>query len=94
MTPTEHIKRRLKDYAPAKESSPALIRSNSERHSIPRSQFPSPNLLRFLLQGICQFPLGHPEEKMYWIIPFTYKGEDCAISNEKFGLYFYSVKKH
>lgn len=93
MTPTKHIKRQLKDFSPARESAPGLIwGNNAERCPISRSQFPTPNLLLFLLQGICQFPLGYPEEKMHWIIPFTYKGADCAISNEKFGLYFYSVK--
>lgn len=92
MTSTEHIKRQLKDFAPARESAPELIWGNSERCSIPRSKFPTPNLLRFLLQGICQFPLGYPEEKMHWIIQFTYKETDCAISHEKFGLYFYSIK--
>ena len=112
MTPTEHIKRQLKDFAPRRESAPELIWGNSEfttsprfgdsapewiwdnseRCSIPRSKFPTPNLLRFLLQGICEFTLERPEEKMHWLIQFTYKGEDCAISHEKFGLYFYTVK--
>ncbi|MEO9275143.1 hypothetical protein ABFY09_09780 [Marinomonas sp. 5E14-1] len=93
MTAIESIKRQLKDFAPQKDRKPDWIwDGNTKRFSIPRDQFPTPNLLRFLLQGVCEFTLERPEEKMHWIIPFTYKGESCAISNEKFGLYFYSVK--
>jgi hypothetical protein len=90
MTPFEHIKRRLKDFEPARSDSPDLVWGGSgERFSIEASQFPVPNLLLFILHGVCEFSLGYRDEKTHWIVPFTYKGTDYAISYEKSGLRFY-----
>ncbi|MCL4410678.1 MAG: hypothetical protein M1356_10305 [Gammaproteobacteria bacterium] len=93
MTPIEHIKRRLKDFEPARSAAPDLVWGNSgERCSIEARQFPVPNLLLYLLHGICEFPLGYRGDKTHWIVPFTYKGTDYAISHEKFGLRFYVAR--
>lgn len=68
--------------------------NGGERCSIEARQFPVPNLLLYLLHGVCKFPLGYRGEKTHWIVPFTYKGTDYAISHEKFGLRFYVAKNY
>jgi hypothetical protein len=45
--------------------------------------------LLLILHGLCGFPLGWRGEKTHWIVPFTYKGANCAIAHEKFGIRFY-----
>ncbi|ENJ1720655.1 hypothetical protein ACI47T_002292 [Vibrio parahaemolyticus] len=93
MTPIEHIKRRLKGFAPAEPSAPDLVWSNNgECCPIEAQMFPAPELLLFLLRGICEFPLGYRGDKTHWIVPFTYKGINYAVSHEKFGLRIYVSK--
>lgn len=93
MTPLDHIKLRLKNFTAASPTSPDLVWEDSGTCSkINSNQFPVPQLLLFLLQGVCGLSRGYRGEKMHWIVPFTYNGYNYAISDEKFGLYFYAEK--
>lgn len=85
MTPIEHVKLRLKDFAPAISDSPILVLGVP----IEVRQFPVPNLLLYLLHGLCEFSMGYRGEKTHWIVPFSYKGVNYAIAHEKFGLRLY-----
>ena len=54
----ENIKLRLKDFAAASAAAPDLVWGNEGiRIPVDRHQFPVPNLLLFILHGLCRFPL-------------------------------------
>lgn len=94
MTTNEHIKLRLKDFAPASPDAPDLIWGGiGDRCPIATKQFPVPNLLLFLLCEVCKFPLEPRGDKTHWTVPFTYKGINYVISLEKFGLLFYVERR-
>jgi len=91
------IKRRLIDFTPAGPAAPDLIwKQSANRIFVERHQFPVPAFVLFLLHGVCGFPLGRRGEKTHWVVPFCYKGVQCAISYEKFGIHFYldEIPKH
>lgn len=93
MTPDDKVKNKMKDFKPAPPDSPDLVWSHAGQCShIDHALFPVPNLLLFLLNGICGLPLGYRGDKIHWIVPFTYKGINYALSNEKFGLRFYAER--
>ena len=90
-TTQDKINLQLKDFGQPIDGQLELYeheRGSSRR--IDRKQFPAPALLRFLLQGVCKFPSGYLDDKMRWIIHFSYKGKKCAIADLKFGMRFYS----
>lgn len=87
-TAIANVKRFLQDFKAA-ESYASDFALEQYRDSIDRELFPVPSLIRFVLHGVCGFPLGYPGEKTHWIIPFTYRDASCAISHEKFGLRLY-----
>lgn len=85
-----NIKKRLVDFAPSNPKAPDLIWLRpSNPISVDRFQFPVPSLVLFLLHGVSGFPLGRRGDKMHWVVPFCYKGIECAISHEKFGVRLY-----
>ncbi|WP_200383123.1 hypothetical protein [Thiococcus pfennigii] len=88
-----NIKLRLRDFSAPKPDAPDLVwGTEGQRISIERYQFPIPNLLLFILHGVCGFSLGWRGEKMHWCVPFAYKGINCTIAFEKFGLRLYIDK--
>ena len=92
-TAISNIRLRLKDFSTPITDGPDLVwGSEGQRIPIERHQFPIPNLLLFILHGVCGFPLGWRGEKMHWCVPFAYKGKDCTIAFEKFGLRLYIEK--
>lgn len=89
----ESIKLRLRDFTPADSDAHDLVWGQGvDRSSVEREQFPVPNLILFVLHGLCGFPLGYRGEKTHWIVPFAYRGLSCAISLEKFGVRLYVAK--
>lgn len=89
----ESIKQRLRDFAAADSSAPDLAwESGAIRDSVDRILFPVPSLILFVLHGLCGFPLGYRAEKTHWIVPFTYRNVNCAISHEKFGVRLYTAR--
>jgi hypothetical protein len=94
-TAISNVKLRLRDFAVPKKDAPDLVwGSEGQRISIDRHQFPVPNLLLFILHGVCGFPLGWRGEKMHWCVPFVYKDINCTIAFEKFGLRLYINKSN
>ena len=85
-----YVKKRLVDFTSSNPKAPDLIwQRPSKCISVDRYQFPVPSLVLFLLHDICGFPLGWRGDKTHWVIPFRYKGIECAISHEKFGIRLY-----
>jgi hypothetical protein len=94
-TEINNIKMRLKDFSHTDVKAPDLIwKKESQRISVNRDEFPIPQLVIFLLNGVCGFPLGPRGDKTHWIVPFTYCGIECAFSHEKFGLRLYIEGGH
>jgi hypothetical protein len=90
----ENIKKRLSAFSSVSATAPDLIwERDTQQRSVDRFQFPVPNLILFILHGICGFSLGFRGEKTHWVIPFTYRGAQCAISYEKFGVRLYIEKE-
>lgn len=89
----DNIKQRLRDFAVADSSAPDLVwEAGAIRSSVDRNLFPVPNLILFVLHKLCSFPLGYRGDKTHWIVPFTYRGLNCAISHEKLGIRLYTAK--
>lgn len=82
----ENWKLRLKDFQPDTETSDIRYDCDTEIVEVEPEMFPCPNLIFFMLHGLCDFPLGDPGDKTRWVIPFTYKGVRCAISDGKWGV--------
>lgn len=56
---------------------------------VPRDQAPVPELLRLGLE-VAGFPSYGPGEKIAWWAPFTFRGEWCQLTHEKFGVRLYT----
>ncbi len=90
----EVIKQVLRDFKASKSNITDITWERGvKRISVDRTLFPVPNLILFVLNGVCGFPLGYRGEKTHWIIPFSYKEVYCAISFEKFGIRLYISKQ-
>lgn len=72
----------LRDFAAAKGRPPSLP---SYQLNLDRVSMPVPRLLRYALKLIGVSSAG-PGEKVEWWSNFTYKGEWCELSHQKFGL--------
>lgn len=89
----ESIQKRLREFSQVSDNAPDLTwEQGVDRISVDRDLFPVPYLILFVLNGLCKFPLGYRGEKTHWIVPFTFKGMDCAISHEKYGVRLYVGK--
>ncbi len=71
----------------ASKSDGLLLFSEAEVLPIERTVLPVPGLTAVLLEEMVGAKTRHrPEEKVHWAIPFAYKGIDCSLSLEKFGV--------
>ena len=89
----ENIRQRLRDFNVPDSGVSNLVTENGlEKISVDKDIFPVPNLILFVLNGLCSFPCGNRGAKMHWIIPLSYRGVTCAVALEKFGVRFYIPK--
>jgi hypothetical protein len=88
----------LKDYAPEIELEDSLLWSLDSRHipchriPIDRNSLPVPELIQYMLVKVLGFPDFGPDEKIRWLIPFSYKGIQCTLAYQKFGVRLYIAK--
>ncbi len=88
------IKQVLRDFKALESNTTDITYEKEvERTVVDRTLFPVPELISLVLVGICGFSFDYPGEKTHWIIPFSYKGVNCAISYEKFGVRLYISKQ-
>jgi hypothetical protein len=86
----ENIRRRLKDFCVPPSNAPDIVWVEGvEKIPVDRVLFPEPAVLLFVLHRLCGLPLGYRGEKTHWIVPFLFRGVQCAIALEKFGVRLY-----
>jgi len=75
----------LRDFGPPGKSQGPLT---SYQLRLDRHEAPVPGLLKYALNLIGLESHG-PGEKVAWWVPFTFKGERCALAHQKFGVRLY-----
>lgn len=82
----EKLKRTaLRDFEGPLEQDDPRWRSAGYKVSLSPTDSPVPVLLRYAL-NLIGLTAGGPGEKVAWWVNFTYKGEPCTLTHEKFGV--------
>jgi hypothetical protein len=85
-------------YPPESELEDNLLWSFSSHHipsyriSIDRNDMPVPGLIEYMLVNVLGFQNFGPDEKLRWLVSFSYQGMRCSLAYQKFGVRLYIAK--
>lgn len=96
------VRRLLVESGPFRQFTPAPtleeehtsddVQKHEHRIELQGAAFRVSHILKYAFV-LAAFPIEGPAEKVAWWCPFSFRGIDCLVANEKFGLRLYAFTK-